>query len=289
MNVVSRSLEVLRHQGPVTFVARSVGFVYRHTLRTVLPKTHFRTDNGVKVERIPFLDRYLSSIFPAVWDTKPEREQGLVGAHETLTREGDSVVIVGGGNAITTVRAARIVGDPGHVRVYEGGREAVEKIRDVTRWNGVADRCEITHAVVGAERDVYGGAVTGADLVTPGELPDCDVLELDCEGSEIDIIGHLEIEPRVLIVELHPYNFPESSDEVMAVLSEKGYQVEYYAGHDGERLTREQFETLLSHSDARGDELADRPVDSNRGQELVDSGARWPVVFAAVRTSDGST
>lgn len=288
MNVVSRSLEVLRHHGPATFVARSIGFVYRHTLRPILPKTHFRTDNEVKVERIPSLDLYLSSVFPAVWDRKPDREQGLVGAHEKLTREGDSVVIVGGGNAITTVRAADIVGDPGHVRVYEGGREAVENIHDVASWNGVADRCEITHAIVGEERDVYGGAVTDADLISPGELPACDVLELDCEGSEIDIIGHLEIEPRVLLVELHPYNFPESPDEVMAVLSEKGYRVDYYAGHDGEPLSRVEFETLLSHSNTMGDELADRPVDSNRGQELVGSGARWPVVFAAVRTSDGS-
>lgn len=285
MDVASRGLRILRYQGPLTFVARAFGYVYRHTLRTVLPKTHFRTDNGVRVERIPFVDLYLSSIFPAVWATKPDYEQGLVSAHQTLTRPGDSVVIVGGGNGVTAVRAATVVGEAGHVRIFEGGREAVEKIRDVTRWNGVTDRCEITHAIVGRERDVYGGDVAGADLVAPGELPECDVLELDCEGSEIDIVRNLEIEPRVLIVELHPYNFSESSDEVIDVLSEKGYRFEYYAGHDGQPLSRDEFETLLAHSDERGAELADRPVDANRGQELSESGARWPVVFAAVHSS----
>lgn len=288
MNAATRGLRVLREEGPASFVLKFVGFVYKITLRKLLPKTHFRTDNGVRVERVPFLDQYLSSFLPGVRVISPDREAGIVSAHEELARPGDSVVIVGGGKGITAVRVADIVGTSGRVKVYEGGREAFEKLRDIVRWNGIENRCEIVHAVVGEERDVYGGDVTGADRVSPEGLPRCDVLELDCEGSEVDILRHLEIEPRVLIVELHPYNFSESPSEVMDLLAEKNYDVERYLSHDGGALSRDEFSTLLEHSDRRGDELVDRPITSNRGQDLVESGARWPVVVAAVRGPAGS-
>ena len=61
-----------------------------------------------------------------------------------------------------------------------------------------------SHAVVGEAIAVYGVPDQLSTLVvSPAELPECDILELDCEGAESLILRNMAIRPRVIAVETH--------------------------------------------------------------------------------------
>jgi hypothetical protein len=53
-------------------------------------------------------------------------------------------------------------------------------------------------------------------------LPDCDVLVLDCEGTEIEILEEMEIKPRAVIVETHGMN-GATEEAVRERLDSAGY------------------------------------------------------------------
>lgn len=265
MNPLSRGFEIARKEGVFAFISESVRYAYGTGVRPVLPSTGYRTANSVRLDRKKPLDHYFDR-----YSDSPVREDGVVSSHKAVTQSGDSIVVVGGGHGVTVVRAANIVGSSGRVTVYEGGKEAVKEIRRVLDMNNVGDRCEVHHAIVGTARDVYGGDSATADTIHPSELPECDVLELDCEGSEIDILLESTIQPRVIIAELHPWEYQETPDDLLEILSEQGYEINHHFGHDGTPLSQKEFETLL--------------WDSNvRGEKYLKFEGRWPVVIAAVR------
>jgi hypothetical protein len=109
------------------------------------------------------------------------------------------VTIVGGGYGVSTVVAAR---HAEAVTVYEGGAEWAMKVDQTASTNEVSDRVIVRNEVVGEANDVYGE--TMGNVIPPEQLPECDVLELDCEGAEEEIINDMGLSPRVIIVEMHP-------------------------------------------------------------------------------------
>ncbi len=73
---------------------------------------------------------------------------------------------------------------------FEGNSWNVSKIKGTAARNRLSGRLTVKHAVVGEAIAVYGGSDQLASLVvSPTELPECDVLELDCEGAELPILG----------------------------------------------------------------------------------------------------
>jgi hypothetical protein len=79
-------------------------------------------------------------------------------------------------------------------------------------------------------------------VMPPCQLPACDVLELDCEGAEVEILRGMIIQPRVILVETHGL-FGAPTDLVASLLETRGYVVsdrglaeqshaEYCAKHD---------------------------------------------------------
>jgi hypothetical protein len=78
-------------------------------------------------------------------------------------------------------------------------------------------------AAVGPEVKVRG-TPDGSANIAPDELPDCDVLEMDCDGAEIEILEKMQIRPDLIIVETHGiYDTPES--DVRDALGDIGYEV----------------------------------------------------------------
>lgn len=80
--------------------------------------------NGVVTDerkRIP--DRYLPAyVTRYVPGDDPDYEEQYVGCIRTYIEAGESVVLVGGGEGVSTVAAANQVGPDGRIDVYEGGR-----------------------------------------------------------------------------------------------------------------------------------------------------------------------
>lgn len=137
-------------------------------------------------------------------DEHPHYEKPLIQAIRSRVKPGDHIVIVGGGLGVSTVVGARAAGPEGSVQTFEAGRERVKRIRDTVSLNQVRHVCTIHHGIVGEGLEVKGSSKE-ADKIAPNELPPCDVLELDCEGSELEILANLSIRPSCIIVEAHGY------------------------------------------------------------------------------------
>jgi hypothetical protein len=93
----------------------------------------------------------------------------------------------------------------------------------------------VHHAVIAKPIFVYGEI---GPVLTPSQLPSCDVLELDCEGAEADILREMIIHPRVVLVETHG-QFGAPTNLIASLLEKRGYVVSdrglaargYFADH----------------------------------------------------------
>lgn len=133
---------------------------------------------------------------------------------------GDDVVVVGGGFGHSSVVAARKRGDDGVVTVYEADSERINNLEETVRVNRVDHICKINNAIVGQAIEVEN--INDVDIIPTSDMPDCDLLEMDCEGAEGEIIDNLTIHPRIISLETHPEKGP-STESLKSRLTKLGY------------------------------------------------------------------
>lgn len=184
--------------------------VYNGVLRERLPRK-LGNLNGVTVQQPRLFD---------VSDVQPDYEKPAVDCLKAHARPNDRVVIVGGGWGVTSVWASRLADS---VVAYEASAHQYEACRETLRLNPHHGKIDLRHAVVGENVDPWG-EMRGADVVAPRDLPECDFLELDCEGAELGIVRRLAVRPRVVSVEYHPH-LGVTEAEIREALAEKGYRV----------------------------------------------------------------
>lgn len=159
-------------------------------------------------------------------DYWPEFEDGTAGALRQQVRRGDDVVVVGGGRGITTVVAARMTKFEGTVTVYEANSERVATLQRTLEVNRIGDLVTIEHAAIGPvtdhAEDLFGQP--DGEHLDPGALPPCDVLELDCEGSELAVLEAMDCRPRSVVVETHEH-LDAPTGAVIDMLEGLGYRV----------------------------------------------------------------
>lgn len=132
-------------------------------------------------------------------------------------------MVIGGGYGITSVVAATEVGPAGEVLIYEGANKLIDDLLSTLSANGVTNQTIVKHAVVGNVVDLKGSR-GNAKWIQPSELPSCDVVEMDCEGAEIDIISNMTTNIGTVIVETHPRKgAPTSASE--AALEDQGFEI----------------------------------------------------------------
>lgn len=221
MNV--RVSRILRESGARGVLARTIAFAYRRGIRPWLPRA-----GPVRYAGLPTAlhRKWLDDIVPRLWSAAetvdlPDYEAALVAAIRRHVRPGDRVVVVGGGIGVTVTMAALMAGPRGSVRCFEGAAECAENVRRTASANGVGEWITVEHAVVGRAILVYG-TVPDRAVVSPQDLPECDVLELDCEGAELEILGQMTVRPRVVLVEAHGLH-GAPTNTVLALLRQLGY------------------------------------------------------------------
>lgn len=160
---------------------------------------------------------------------------------------GMNCVQVGGGSGITSLYTLDKIGNDGLLTIYEGGYESTIIIKKNLSINNFTNY-RIKHAIVGMEKNVYGGDLTQAELIDPINLPQCNYLELDCEGSEKSILENMKIRPDFIVVEIHPNLIDESVDWLYNWINQNSYAIDYYSGHDGNLITGEEFTKLYNHN-----------------------------------------
>lgn len=208
-------------------VKRGIGYLYRKVVRPLLLTAGPVRYAGVPISRDrKWGDLDLSAYMrPYNVTDIPDYEAGITRSLTQHVRPVERVVIVGGGEGVSVVVAAKMAGPTGSVVCFEGSAPYAKRVHQTAEMNRVADRVYVVHAVVGEDISVYGGAEVHASAsVEPINLPSCDVLELDCEGSEIGILTDMTIAPPTIIVETHGHlNAPTS--KVRALLERRGYEV----------------------------------------------------------------
>jgi hypothetical protein len=192
----------------------AIKYVYDNTIRKYLPKK-IGVFNGVAVRDIRIFDQT---------DVFPDYESALVRSMKNVISPGYSVVIVGGGRGVSTVIAARLVGESGFVKTIEASNEQMVLVGETIEINNISQRVEVVHALVGTARDVWG-EYDEANFIESTDLPPCDTLVLDCEGTEKEIIGSFEEQPSSIVVETHGVH-GASTKEIKELLRENEYEIE---------------------------------------------------------------
>lgn len=196
---------------PTKTVRRYLQTAYNETIRPRLPRK-YGVYAGVPVRNEGLLDAV---------DHHPNYKRGLVDAIRETVEDGDTVVLVGGGRGVSTVHCLRAGAD--EVIAFEAAAEMIETAAATVRAAEVPGRAEFRHALVGEAVEVYGD-LGGADVVAPDELPDGDVLVMDCEGAERSILEGAGDLPETVIVETHPERgVPTGPTETL--LADAGYDV----------------------------------------------------------------
>lgn len=223
--MIRKALRIVRKAGVGMLAQKTAAFIHRRAIRPLLPVA-----GPVDYAGIPTCHdrKWGDRAMPAMWrdgfiSDDPAYESGLVAALREQVQPGDRVVVVGGGIGVTAAVAALQAGPSGHVECYEGASEGVAMVHTTARRNGVADRVTVHHAVVARSIAVYG-TEPDRPAVPPEALPPCDLLELDCEGAEVDILRGMTISPRAILVETHgDYGAP--TPLVVELLEARGYRV----------------------------------------------------------------
>jgi hypothetical protein len=172
--------------------------------------------NGVAVRKHRLLDHPRH-------DEQADYERALIDGIRSVTENGDGVCVVGGGLGVSTVVAARQVGDAGSVTTFEAARQGVERVTRTVELNQVAERVRVRHSVVSDDISVWG-SVGDATRLSPDQLPVSDVLVLDCEGAEDDILEGIAFTPRAVIVETHGC-FGVPKEDVVSTLRANRYTI----------------------------------------------------------------
>lgn len=195
-----------------------IPLVYNQNIAPTLPRTAANY-NGVLV----YGARLFDSIIP--WRTRdePYYESAMVASLKKSVLKGDEIVIVGGGWGVTAVKAAQKAGSSGEITVYEGSINQIRMIKETLGMNNIPSKVTLIHSIVGPAVELHGDA-SDASPISPEELPKCDVLELDCEGSELQILKDMQIQPRVILVESHGMNGAPSS-EIEEILEKRDYSI----------------------------------------------------------------
>lgn len=210
---------------------RVTQFIYDRTIRQQVPRK-IASLNGIPARYARLFDSE---------DTVPEYEEPNVAALNEHVSEGNSVVIVGGGWGVRSVVAARKVGKTGDVTTFEGSETYADHVRETASLGRVRDRISVVEGIVG--EGVFLFSEDNTNQLPAGDLPDCDLLEIDAEGAEIDILSNLTVGPETIIVETHGC-YAAPTPQVELLLEKNGYEV---ISKDSDLADRGVYSLIAKH------------------------------------------
>lgn len=205
------------HHGrpPMSLLRTAVRPLYDAVVRPRLPQK-IALCNDVAVRNAGLLD---------VTDIRPDYEEFLIDGIQRTVRKGDTVLVLGGGYGVSTVQAARAAGSSGTVHAFEASDSQVPVVEETVELNSPPADVTVHHAAIGDVSnfsiEMYGTAAEAADL-QPNDLPECDVLVMDIEGTERAVLEKLEDRPRAIVAESHG-DLGSPTEFVTSRLEEMGY------------------------------------------------------------------
>ncbi|MCF2238155.1 FkbM family methyltransferase [Halobacterium salinarum] len=237
--MIKRAVEIVRQRGVGVLIKKIPPYIYQQVW-PYLPSAGYTYKNGIKsCERGRVLDQFLPKYITQYATHQPSYESQYIEAIRRHVTEGQDVVLVGGGEGISTVVAANQVQRTGEVTVFEGAAEEARKSQVVVEINEVSDRTTVHHTIVSEDVSLRSAA-SGAEVLPSAELPSCDVLAIDADGAEISILDGIVNHPAVLIVEHH------------AVADTSGLALEYQPDRVRDLITNLGYDIVDEMSDPAG-------------------------------------
>jgi len=290
-NKIKFALNIVKKKGFKAFIKELTIYFYRHFKRNFTPSIGYveyaiglAHDPIIIDEKQKFFDRF----FPSYYKVNKKRELGLRLAHVALTRMGDHVVIIGGGEGLSAITAAQQIGNEGKLTIYDGLEDernvfGTNKIKRNLELNGIPPIWEIKHGFVTSRKNdlinnkTYDNEFLNEQtpIIHPNELPACDVLETDCNGAELLILQNMKIRPRVLIIELEApfykkfFDGKEHPRNVLKLINEIGYTIIKQTGHEGIPIN---YDDLLK--------LIDIQYQTEKKHKLENGAQDSPIIYA---------
>jgi hypothetical protein len=191
-------------------------------------------------------------------------EAGVYLSHLRVTKPNDKVLAIGLGSGSTLIAVVKLM-DRGFYRCIEASADQIEIANKNIGINNLnINKYEILNAFSGTE--VFGSYGESSSNNIDINNYDYDVLEMDCEGSELSILSSLTMRPRNIIVELHPRHFPQEYKDFDAFLNlmvSIGYKYQFAYGHNGDYLEIEYARMYYNSTNFQGNNdscIEDRSV-----------------------------
>ena len=289
-DLIKNATNIRKKEGNIYFIKEILSYIYRRIVRLITPAIGYKTwgtpiiYEGIKIgQKEKIFDKYVPSLDRL--NVTSKIELGLRLGHIALTQMGDHVVIIGGGNGISATEAGRQIGKKGKLTIYDGmtgeknHKFGLRHIDKTLKLNKIQCKWNLKHGWVTTKDNTVRTYRRNyrVPIIHPLELPDCDVLEFDCNGAELEILRNMKIKPRALIIELEApfykelYGSEAHPRDVLKELFKLGYLIIKQTGHEGKPIN---YKNLL--------ELIDKEYETGEKQQL-NSGAKDSPVILAIR------
>ena len=170
-----------------------------------------------------------------------KNEGGVHYSHLRVTKSSDKVLAIGLGQGTTLIAVVKMLDSSGFYRCIESSKTQIKIASENINLNDIdKSKYEIVNGYAGKE--IFGSYGKPTENSIDINEFDFNVLELDCEGSELSILSSLKKTPNHIIVELHPYYYPDNFsnfDVFIEFMKSKEYHYECSFGHNGDWLSFE--------------------------------------------------
>lgn len=154
-------------------------------------------------------------------------ELGILVSHDDVYEENDIILAVGVGSGISLIHNCSKHRKVKSFIGIDGSLKQIEIAIANAKQNGIDfSKFELIEGYVGNPTNIYGGHNQQSTKIIDINYMKFDVLELDCEGSEIEILRDLSVRPRHIIVEMHPMYRNIKIENFLVEMNYKGYNLE---------------------------------------------------------------
>lgn len=175
-------------------------------------------------------------------------ELGILKSHNLIYNPDYKILAVGVGSGISLIHNCSKNSKKASYVAIEASANQIELATNNARLNNVdLDKFTIHQGYVGIPTGVYK-----SDTISSRHLDinlfDFDVLELDCEGSEIEILESMTARPKHIIVEMHPHKRKIDIDKFNSNLKLKGYNLVQIFTVSGKVVTKDVYKEYFNPS-----------------------------------------
>jgi hypothetical protein len=175
-------------------------------------------------------------------------ELGILLSHDDIYKEDDTILAVGVGSGISLIHNCKKDRGPGSFIGIDGSKDQIELAKNNARLNELDfSKFKLIEGFVGNPTNIYGSDNQITTKIIDINHMDFDILELDCEGAEIEILQNLTARPRHIIVEMHPMYRDIDIDDFLEMMNSKGYVIANIYTVNGDVVISEEIQMFFEY------------------------------------------